>query len=53
MRIYFEEDAEPQVLKDGPIAVLGYGSQGRAHALNLMGSGYPVVVGHRPDGKSA
>ena len=53
MRIYFEEDAEPQALKDGPIAVLGYGSQGRAHALNLRDSGYPVVVGLRPDGKTA
>ena len=53
MKIYFEEDADPQALKDGPIAVLGYGSQGRAHALNLRDSGYPVVVGLRPDGKSA
>ncbi len=48
MRIYFEDDADPQALKDGPIAVLGYGSQGRAHALNLRDSGYPVVIGLRP-----
>jgi ketol-acid reductoisomerase len=53
MRIYFEDDADPQALKDGPIAVLGYGSQGRAHALNLRDSGYPVVIGLRPDGKTA
>jgi ketol-acid reductoisomerase len=53
MRIFFEEDADPQALKDGPIAVLGYGSQGRAHALNLRASGYPVIAGLRPDGKSA
>jgi ketol-acid reductoisomerase len=53
MRIYFEEDADPQALKDGPIAVLGYGSQGRAHALNLRDSGYPVAVGLRPDGRTA
>lgn len=53
MKIYFEDDADPQALKDGPIAVLGYGSQGRAHALNLRDSGYPVVVGLRPDGKTA
>ena len=53
MRIYFEEDADPQALQDGPIAVLGYGSQGRAHALNLRDSGYPVVVGLRPEGKTA
>ncbi|MGH8242945.1 MAG: ketol-acid reductoisomerase [Steroidobacteraceae bacterium] len=53
MKIHFEEDAEPQTLKDGPIAVLGYGSQGRAHALNLRDSGYPVVIGLRPGGKTA
>jgi ketol-acid reductoisomerase len=53
MRIYFEEDADPQALKDGPIAVLGYGSQGRAHALNLRDSGCPVAVGLRPDGRTA
>ncbi len=41
MKIYFGEDADPQALRDGPIAVLGYGSQGRAHALNLRDSGYP------------
>jgi ketol-acid reductoisomerase len=53
MKIYFGEDADPQALKDGPIAVLGYGSQGRAHALNLRDSGYPVIMGLRPDGKTA
>ena len=53
MRIYFEDDADPQALKDGPIAVLGYGSQGRAHALNLRDSGYSVRVGLRPNGKTA
>jgi ketol-acid reductoisomerase len=53
MRIHFEEDADPQALEDGPIAVLGYGSQGRAHALNLRDSGYPVVCGLRTDGASA
>jgi len=53
MKIHFEEDADPQVLKDGPIAVLGYGSQGRAHALNLRDSGCRVIMGLRPDGRSA
>jgi ketol-acid reductoisomerase len=53
MKLYFEDDADPKVLKDGPIAVIGYGSQGRAHALNLRDSGYNVVVGLRPDGKTA
>jgi ketol-acid reductoisomerase len=53
MKLYFEDDADPQALKDGPIAVIGYGSQGRAHALNLRDSGYKVVVGLRPEGKTA
>jgi ketol-acid reductoisomerase len=52
MKLYVEDDADPKAL-DGQIAVIGYGSQGRAHALNLRDSGYEVVVGLRPDGKTA
>ncbi len=52
MRIYSEEDADPKALQ-GTVAVLGYGSQGRAHSLNLRDSGYTVVVGLRPDGKTS
>ena len=52
MKLYVEDDADPKAL-DGRIAVIGYGSQGRAHALNLRDSGYDVVVGLRPEGKTA
>jgi ketol-acid reductoisomerase len=50
MKLYVEADARPEVLSGEIIAVLGYGSQGRAHALNLRGSGYEVVIGLRPGG---
>ncbi|MFW6074185.1 MAG: ketol-acid reductoisomerase [Chloroflexota bacterium] len=43
--VYYESDVNPEALKDKKIAVLGYGSQGHAHALNLKDSGYDVVVG--------
>ncbi len=50
MKLFTESDAEPAVLSGERIAVLGYGSQGRAHALNLRDSGYDVVIGVRPGG---
>ena len=52
MRIYYEQDADLSLLKDKTIAVLGYGSQGHAHALNLRDSGLRVIVGLRPGGPS-
>ncbi len=51
-KVYWEGDANPQALAGKRIAVLGYGSQGRAQALNLRDSGHDVVVGLRPHGKS-
>ena len=43
--IYYENQADPDLIKDKRIAILGYGSQGHAHALNLRDSGMSVVVG--------
>jgi ketol-acid reductoisomerase len=53
MQLFVESDVQPGVLTGERIAVLGYGSQGRAHALNLRDSGYDVVVGLRPDGATS
>jgi ketol-acid reductoisomerase len=50
--IYYEKDADPQALRGRPIAVIGFGSQGHAHALNLRDSGFDVRVGLR-DGSSS
>ena len=52
MELFEEADAHPEALSGERIAVLGYGSQGRAHALNLRDSGYDVAVGLRPEGKT-
>ncbi len=51
-RMYREEDVRPAALSGKTIAVVGYGSQGRAHALNLRDSGHTVLVGARSGGKS-
>ena len=52
MHMYLEADVDTSILADEKIAILGYGSQGRAHALNLKDSGFNVVVGLRRDGAS-
>lgn len=46
--IYYDTDADLSLLKDKTIAILGYGSQGHAHAQNLRDSGFNVIVGQRP-----
>ena len=50
--IYYDADANPELLADKNIAVVGYGSQGHAHALNLQDSGCRVAVGLREGGRS-
>ena len=46
--IFYDRDADPAALAGKTVAVIGYGSQGHAHALNLKDSGVKVVVGlHR------
>ncbi|MBI2402198.1 MAG: ketol-acid reductoisomerase, partial [Gemmatimonadetes bacterium] len=52
VRMFTQADVEPAVLTDRVVAVVGYGRQGHAHALNLRDSGVPVVVGLRPEGNS-
>ena len=43
--MYYEKDADLSLLDDKTVAIIGYGSQGHAHALNLKDSGVRVVVG--------
>ena len=45
-KIYYQSDCDINVLKGKTVAIVGYGSQGHAHALNLKESGVNVVVGH-------
>ena len=52
MKLFTEADVDASALRGEKIAVLGYGSQGRAHAMNLRDSGYDVVIGVRPDGNT-
>src|SRR6195256_5089394 len=50
--VYYDKDADFTLLKGKKIAMLGYGSQGHAHALNLRDSGAQVVIGTRKGGKT-
>ncbi|MCB9479269.1 MAG: ketol-acid reductoisomerase [Deltaproteobacteria bacterium] len=52
-KVYYEKDASLSALKGKTVAILGYGSQGHAHALNLKDSGVDVVVGLRKGSASA
>jgi ketol-acid reductoisomerase len=51
-KMYYDNDADPAALSGQTVAIIGYGSQGHAHALNLHESGVDVVVGLQPGSKS-
>ena len=50
--MYYEEDADLSLIKDKTIGIIGYGSQGHAHALNLKDSGLNVQIGLYEGSKS-
>src|SRR6476469_8252782 len=52
-RMYYDNDANLDLLAGKTVAIIGYGSQGHAHALNLKDSGVNVIVGLYPGSKSA
>ncbi len=52
MKVYYDKDADLSLVKGKKVTILGYGSQGHAHALNLHDSGVKVVVGLRKGGAS-
>ncbi|MDQ3655827.1 MAG: NAD(P)-binding domain-containing protein, partial [Chloroflexota bacterium] len=51
-KIYYDDAASLETLRDKTVAIIGYGSQGHAHALNLRDSGIDVVVGLHAGSKS-
>ena len=52
-KMYYDADCDVNIIKNRKVAIIGYGSQGHAHALNLKESGVPVVVGLREGSSSA
>ncbi len=52
MKVYYDKDADMNALKGKTIAVIGYGSQGHAHAQNLRDAGLDVIVAQRPGGRN-
>ncbi|GDX85512.1 ketol-acid reductoisomerase [Methylococcaceae bacterium] len=52
MQVYYDKDADLSIVRGKKVAIIGYGSQGHAHALNLKESGVDVVVGIRPNSTS-
>ena len=52
MKVYYDKDADLSLIKGKKVTIVGYGSQGHAHANNLKDSGVKVTVGLRKDGAS-
>ena len=50
-RIFYDRDADLSLIKHKKVAIIGYGSQGHAHALNLRDSGVEVRIGLAPNSK--
>ncbi|NOR19233.1 MAG: ketol-acid reductoisomerase, partial [Xanthomonadales bacterium] len=53
MQVYYDKDADLSIIKSKKVAIIGYGSQGHAHANNLKDSGVDVIVGLRAGSSSA
>ena len=53
MQVYYDKDADLSIIRGKKVAIVGYGSQGHAHANNLKDSGVSVVVALRPGSESA
>ena len=51
MKVYYDKDADINIIKKLNVSIIGYGSQGHAHALNLKDSGVNVTVGLRANTK--
>ena len=52
MNVFYDKDCDLSLIKGKKVAIIGYGSQGHAHALNLHDSGVDVTVGLRKGGNS-
>jgi ketol-acid reductoisomerase len=52
MQVYYDKDCDQNIIRDKKVAIIGYGSQGHAHACNLTDSGVDVTVGLRPGSSS-
>ena len=53
MKVYYDKDSDLNIIKNMKVAIIGYGSQGHAHANNLKDSGVDVVVGLRDSSSSS